>query len=90
MKFEMPDDEDTVSAKVRSSAKCYYWFSLTLQQYNSFLRTILEKFVSISNQWEGYREMNTDTQFSDTSNYIANPQVQFIFFIVGSVGTCRH
>lgn len=24
MKFEMPDDEDTVSVKVRSSAKCYY------------------------------------------------------------------
>jgi V-type H+-transporting ATPase subunit A len=24
MKFEMPDDEDTMSVKVRSSAKCYY------------------------------------------------------------------
>jgi V-type H+-transporting ATPase subunit A len=24
MKFEMPDDEDTVPMKVRSSAKCYY------------------------------------------------------------------
>lgn len=48
MKFEMPDDEDSVSVKVSSSPKRYYWYSLTLQQYNSFLRTISENFVSIS------------------------------------------